>query len=124
MGVARERNKDETLAGNSISIFFRFAAPYFKHTSVKYIDHRNVEVRAMFFNPMNVVFLPPQPFFTCGGWYNHKFVKMGDGKSIHAPCEILRVRLINNSVAFDMFGGSFMCSDMVHTVKILLLLCK
>ena len=63
---------------------------------VKYIDHRNVEVRAMFFNPMNVVFLPYQPFFTCGGWYNHKFVKMGDGKW---RSKYLRVEIaFNNSV--------------------------
>ena len=47
---------------------------------VSFIDERNVEVRAMFFNPMNLIFVPYQPFFTCGGWYNHKFVKLDDGK--------------------------------------------
>ena len=47
---------------------------------VNFIDQRNVEVRAMFFNPMNLIFVPYQPFFTCGGWYNHKFVKLDDGK--------------------------------------------
>ena len=47
---------------------------------VNYIDQENVEVRAMFFNPMNLVYIPYKPFFTCGGWYNHKFVKMSDGK--------------------------------------------
>ena len=29
---------------------------------------------------MNLVYIPYKPFFTCGGWYNHKFVKMSDGK--------------------------------------------
>ena len=62
----------------------------------KYIDQRNVEVRAMFFNPMNVVFVPYQPFFTCGGWYNHKFVKMDDGKW---RSKYLRVEIaFNNSI--------------------------
>ena len=55
-GFARERNRDETLAGNSISIFSASQHLISNIQVVTYIDHRNVEVRAMFFNPMNVVF--------------------------------------------------------------------
>ncbi len=45
------------------------------HNATEAGAKQSVHVSAMFFNPMNLRYFPYEPFFTCGGWYHHEFIK-------------------------------------------------
>jgi hypothetical protein len=62
-------------------------------------------VSAIFFNPMNLRYFPYEPFFTCGGWYHHEFVKTG--KETWRSKQ-LTVEMAFNNVTPNLLGAFFL----------------
>jgi len=66
------------------------------NVEIDWYDERAARVRAMYFNPMTLIFIPKITVFTCGGFYNHEMVKCDDGKWRSK-------RLLNEEVYQDIY---------------------
>jgi len=84
--------------------FFSFSQHLISNIDVFCVDQRTAKVRAMFFNPLGLRFIPIQLYV--GGWYNHNLTKYDNiWKSTFVSEDIVYNTVMRDLILFSLLAA-------------------